>query len=182
VKYIIEIGPNYVLRNLVKNCMSNIKAYSYDHLEDIPKISNLIENFTGKEVLQNENEQKLITIMQECIKQAIEINHKSQVRLEPYDGEANTVVTLCLASAISTPNKNFDQIAYKTGVVESYKRIRKLQALLEREKRKPNDQEITEALQLLYQIFKTKKLSYKEQEMRFKMIIEQLNKKKGYVL
>ncbi|MCY8932443.1 ACP S-malonyltransferase [Bacillus atrophaeus] len=182
VKYIIEIGPNYVLRNLVKSCMSNIKAYSYDHLEDIPKISNLIENFTGKEELQIENEQKLITIMQECIKQAIELNHKSRVRLEPYDGEANTVVTLCLASAISTPNKNFDQIVYKTGVVESYKRIRKLQALLEREKRKPNDQEITEALQLLYQIFKTKKLSYKEQEMRFKMIIEQLSKKKGYVL
>jgi len=175
VKYAIELGPNYVLRNLVRNCTNDIKAYSYDYPKDSSSMTNLVEDLTGKTAIRLEKENRLKTIMQDCIKQAVEINQKNPCFCEGDIEGTPTAVTLSLASAVSTPNKNFNQQSYKTGVVEPYKKIRKMQALLEREKRTPNNQEIAESLQLLYQIFKTKKLSYDEQELRFKMIIERLS-------
>lgn len=91
----------------------------------------------------------------------------------PNRKDAATVITKCLAAGVATPNQNFNNEEYYAGVVEPYKKIEKIQEQLEKEKIDPSNDQMRESLQLLGEIFKTKKVDTREQIEWFNQIIDE---------
>lgn len=84
-----------------------------------------------------------------------------------------TIVTRCLAVAVATPNKNWDNEEYQDKVVKSYKRIQEIQDLLEETGEKPTLAQMRESLDLLKIILETKKVCMDEQTRWFHQIIDE---------
>jgi [acyl-carrier-protein] S-malonyltransferase len=84
-----------------------------------------------------------------------------------------TIVTKCLAIAVSTPNTNFSNEEYQNGVILSFQRIREIQNEIEKKGTIPDMDEMTEALKLLQVIMETKKVSPDEQLEWYDEIFEE---------
>lgn len=84
-----------------------------------------------------------------------------------------TVVTKCMAAAVATPNQNWDNDAYRKGVVEPYKAIQRIQEKLESEGVEPTVEQMKECLALLRTIFQTKMVDEAEQQEWFHQIIDE---------
>ena len=82
-----------------------------------------------------------------------------------------TLITRCMAMAVSTQNTNWNQEAYNEGVVAPYKKIQNMQDALEEQKSQPTKAQMLEALELLKVIFKTKGVDVKEQQERIHQIL-----------
>lgn len=83
-----------------------------------------------------------------------------------------TVVTKCLAAAVCTKNRNWNDEEYQKGVVEPYKAIQKIQNELEESKTSPSVEQMSDALNMLKSIFLTKKVPISEQLERFNDIFD----------
>ena len=82
-------------------------------------------------------------------------------------------ITGCIAAAVSTKNRNWDENTYQKGVVESYRKLVELKEELIKQRIQPNEEHIEEAVDLLKQIFNTKLLPVNEQKVRLnKLFIE----------
>ncbi len=82
-------------------------------------------------------------------------------------------ITRCIATAVSTKNRNWDENMYQKGVVESYRKLVALKEELIKESTQPTEEHIEEALHLLKQILDTKLLPDNEQKDRLnKLFIE----------
>lgn len=82
-----------------------------------------------------------------------------------------TVVTKCLAAAVCTENRNFNEEEYQKFVVEPYKEIKSIQQKIEAECRLPLVGEMKRSLDLLKIIFEAKRVDLSEQQHRFNKII-----------
>ncbi|WDV45044.1 ACP S-malonyltransferase [Clostridiaceae bacterium M8S5] len=91
--------------------------------------------------------------------------------------EAPSVITRCLAIAVCTKNYNYDNEEYKNGVILPYKEIEIIRDKVEKEGIEPSIEQMSKSLDLLKQIFITKKTPKSEQEQRFKQIFEETNTK-----
>jgi [acyl-carrier-protein] S-malonyltransferase len=76
----------------------------------------------------------------------------------------------CLAMAVSTANRNFDEDAYQSGVIVPYRKIKEMYYTLAEEKQEPGPRQVEEALTLLKTIFDTKRVPEEEQKRRFERI------------
>ncbi len=81
----------------------------------------------------------------------------------------------CLAMAVSTVNRNFDESAYQVGVIEPYRRIHDMFYRLQAEKRDPEPHHLEEAVTLLKQIFATKGVPVAEQSQRLQHIFQEIS-------
>jgi len=88
-----------------------------------------------------------------------------------------SVITRCLAIAVCTPNKNWNNEEYQTGVIEPFQEMQKIQEEIELEGIEPSFKQMNNALELLHKIFITKKVSIKEQIERFNQIFEETDTK-----
>lgn len=84
-----------------------------------------------------------------------------------------TVVTRCLAIAVATPNNNWDQDEYRTGVIEPYRKIQQMQDELDQNQAQPTVDQMRDALVMLQSVFTTKKLPQKEQADWFYQILDE---------
>lgn len=84
-----------------------------------------------------------------------------------------TVITRCLAVAVSTPNKNFNNEEYEANVIQSYKRIEAIQKQIEESQATPTKEEMVSALDLLKLILDTKKVDLEEQRRWYRQIIDE---------
>ncbi|EPY11370.1 MULTISPECIES: ACP S-malonyltransferase [Paenibacillus] len=89
------------------------------------------------------------------------------------NGEQKNLITKCLAAAVCTKNNNWDNEAYRSGVIESYKKIEQIQQKIDLYDHFPTVEELKEAIYLLKTIFETKQVPLQEQQERFKEILEQ---------
>lgn len=80
------------------------------------------------------------------------------------------LISKCMAIAVCTPNKNWNEAEYQLGVTEPYRELKQLQQQLESEKRSPTVEHKRRALQLLDLIFATKCTSDEERHLRFQQI------------
>jgi len=87
--------------------------------------------------------------------------------------DSATVITRCMAAAVATPNYNFNNDEYEKGVVENYRKIQDMQDELDNTKSKPSTDQMNEALDILMEIFKTKKVDVAEQEEWIYQIIDE---------
>ncbi|SFB07636.1 ACP S-malonyltransferase [Clostridium frigidicarnis] len=133
----IEIGPQSILKNLIKDSNSSVKMFSYNQKSD----KDLLVNFwkSGK-------------------------NDKSI-----------SFVSRCLAMAVCTQNKNWNEDKYKEGVIEPYNRIGEIQSKLDETGELPLQEEMNESVELLYKILTTKNVPIEEQIYRFNMIFKETN-------
>ncbi|MCX8132085.1 MAG: ACP S-malonyltransferase [Clostridia bacterium] len=139
VELAIELGPQTVLRNLMKKNAPGIKTFSYDVDSDVQAAKKLLSS-DGSGV--------------EDIKQGM------------------SVITKCIATAVSTKNSNWDEQEYQKGVVEPYRKMTNLRDELEKEGRQPTIEEVREALDMLKNVLNTKKVPASEQMERLNKILE----------
>lgn len=83
-----------------------------------------------------------------------------------------TVVSMCLAAAVCTRNRNWNNDQYRKGVIEPYQRIKEIYNSFINQAKEPTVAQMKDALNLLRSIFNTKKVPLKEQNERFNNIFE----------
>ena len=76
-------------------------------------------------------------------------------------------VSRAMGIAVATKNINWDEESYNKGVVEPYNEMKILQAKIENEGRKANEDEMKKTIKLLHKIFVTKGTPIDEQKSRF---------------
>ncbi len=93
--------------------------------------------------------------------------------LEYEINEKITVITKCMAIAVSTRNFNWNEVEYQKGVVKPYKRIEKIQEEIEASEGEPTLQQMEEALDMLKSILETKQVPVNEQIERFNQVFDE---------
>lgn len=88
-------------------------------------------------------------------------------------------ITKCIAAAVSTKNRNWDNNEYQKGVVVPYKKLVGLKEELVSKQIQPLNEHVEEATMLLKQIFTTKLLTADEQTERFKRLFKETGFKGG---
>ncbi|MNG06704.1 hypothetical protein D3C84_899610 [compost metagenome] len=76
-----------------------------------------------------------------------------------------------MTAAAATRNRNWDEQAYREGVIEPYRAIESIQEQLDLEDRGPEPDEMREAVRLLVRIFETKGVPDVESEARLHEIV-----------
>lgn len=89
-------------------------------------------------------------------------------------GSKINILKQCLAIIVCTPNSNWDEGEYNSGVVKPYKRIEKIIDSLEESKEEPTDVQINEAFDMLKKVFLTKGTPQEEQDFRFSQLYDNL--------
>lgn len=86
----------------------------------------------------------------------------------------HNVVTLCIAAAVCTRNRNDNLMEYEQGFIMPYRRLQQLQEQLDgaAEGMIPTPQQAEEALTLLKGMLETKKVPASEQQERLRSILE----------
>lgn len=84
-----------------------------------------------------------------------------------------SVVTRCMAIAVCTRNRNWDNEEYNKGVSEPYKEIQQMQEEIEESKKKPTVEQMKKALEMLRSVFITKKVPITEQIERFNQVFDE---------
>lgn len=85
----------------------------------------------------------------------------------------HTIVTKCIAIAVCTRNRNWNNDEYQKGVTEPYREIQKIQESIESSDRTPIMEEMEMALEMLRSVFITKKVPIDEQVYRFKQVFDE---------
>ncbi|GAE86717.1 malonyl CoA-acyl carrier protein transacylase [Acetivibrio straminisolvens JCM 21531] len=134
----VELGPQTVLRNLMKRNVPGIPAFSFDNEDDILLLERKLSNTENKAGEGSGNGLKFLK--------------------------------MCLATAVSTKNTNWNEEEYAKGVVEPYRRIQKIKEEMESNSYEPSFEQIKEAAEMLKHIFRTKGVDLKEQRERFETI------------
>ncbi|MCX7920810.1 MAG: ACP S-malonyltransferase [Clostridia bacterium] len=84
-----------------------------------------------------------------------------------------TVVTRCMAVAVCTRNRNWNNEEYQKGVSEPYKKIQQMQEEAEKSGVLPTVEQMKEALEMLRSVFVTKQTPVVEQIERFNQIFDE---------
>ncbi|MCM3598073.1 ACP S-malonyltransferase [Metabacillus idriensis] len=92
---------------------------------------------------------------------------ETKIEAKP-DGLA--LITSCIAVAVSTQNKNWNNDEYDKGVVVPYKQLEELREQLIAERKEPTKEQMHYAIDLLKTIFETKLTPIEIQEERFNQI------------
>ena len=100
---------------------------------------------------------------EEPLKQQLEIDVRTLQYQPAFLGK-------CMAVAVSTRNRNFDDASYQENVIEPYQKLKEMHELCTSEERQADDKEIKLGLQLLKQILTSKGTEQKEQQQRFREI------------
>ncbi len=98
---------------------------------------------------------------------------QKQFQTGKVDMEQMTVITKCLAMAVSTKNCNFNEKEYQKGVIEPYEELERIQQCLEKDQEKPSIQQMQEALKILAIILNTKKVPLQEQTKLFRRVLHE---------
>lgn len=170
----IELGPRNVLKNLIKHGTNLIQAFAYDEPDEMPLIRDLVAEYTGKSTEKRKLQKELEHVISACMSQIKELSRSGPTHSSAVPQGIPTAVTLSLATAVCVPNKNRNKQEYQEGVIAPYKKIRKMQAVIEREQREPNEAEIDEAMQMLRSVFQTKKVPLHEQKLQLQRMIDKL--------
>ncbi|NLW46761.1 MAG: ACP S-malonyltransferase, partial [Firmicutes bacterium] len=104
--------------------------------------------------------------------QSIKNIFKNEIKAGNEVTKNQTVVAMCLAAAVCTRNRNWNNDQYRKGVIEPYQRIKEIYNSFINQAKEPTVAQMKDALNLLRSIFNTKKVPIKEQNERFINIIE----------
>ncbi|MCL6589229.1 MAG: ACP S-malonyltransferase [Firmicutes bacterium] len=141
----VEIGSMTVLKDLMKKNVPEILALSYDKEADRKQLGEKLP--------------KAASLPGGTVTVDKAMKLKLMIR--------------CLAIVVCTRNQNWDNDEYQKGVVEPYRKIQALVDELEKENKEPTLEQMTEALEMLRLVFKTKKTPLEEQIERFNQVFNE---------
>lgn len=180
----------YNYHELAYPVISNVTARPYNGKNEIVKnltkhiISPVLWKDTIDYLVENEVDMAIELGPKDVLTKLIR-NTKNQIKAFSYDNSSEAgllkvyvneckkkpnVVTMCLTSAVCVKNNNWNDTEYKIGVIDSYKRLKRMHTIIENENREPNKNEMLEAIDILKLIFNTKKVSESERKARFTQI------------
>ena len=146
----IEIGPKFVLKNVISKIDSSVAAYALDQAEDRLSCK---ANWTNG------------------------LAAPAPASLDGVDRQAAlTFIQRCLAIAVCTRNRNDNAEQYDEGVVKPYKQVMELYLQLEQASHPASSDDISAAADMLDSIFRTKGTPEAERLER----IEQLRLETGF--
>ena len=82
-------------------------------------------------------------------------------------------IARCMAIAVCTRNRNWDEEEYRNGVSVPYKKIQNMQQELEAASAEPTDSQIKDAFYMLKLVFATKGTPIEEQTERFQQLLDE---------
>jgi [acyl-carrier-protein] S-malonyltransferase len=142
MEYVVELGPQTVLRNLMKSNASQLRAFSYDKEEDVRTLKNEVVFPPFPTVKPGDFQHTVIT---KCIQ---------------------------IAVCTKNRNCNQNQDEYQKGVVEPYRKVQKMQEELVNSNQSPTLDQMKSALEMLMSVFTTKMTPRAEQIERFNEVFE----------
>jgi [acyl-carrier-protein] S-malonyltransferase len=83
------------------------------------------------------------------------------------------LISRCLAIVVCTQNRNWDNDEYQKGVVEPYRKVQQMLEELEKENQEPTLEQMKTALEMLRQVFITKRTPVAEQAERFNQVFDE---------
>jgi len=102
----------------------------------------------------------------------------NELKTQDNSGENDiSVVTRCMAIAVCTRNRNWNNEEYQKGVSEPYKKIQQMQEEIETNGGKPTVEQMKKALEMLRSVFITKKVPIEEQIERFNQVFAETGTK-----
>lgn len=87
--------------------------------------------------------------------------------------ETYSLLSRCLAIAVCTKNRNWDDEEYIKGVEQPYEEIERIQDELEQKGLAPTEVQMKQALVMLLSVFRTKHTPYEEQVRRFQQVFNE---------
>ncbi|HEX2926725.1 MAG TPA: hypothetical protein VHP38_10815 [Ruminiclostridium sp.] len=82
-------------------------------------------------------------------------------------------IARCMAIAVCTRNRNWDEEEYRNGVIVPYKKVQKLHEELEAASAEPTVSQTKEAFFMLKSVFATKGTHIEEQMERFQQLLDE---------
>lgn len=98
---------------------------------------------------------------------------KEERRGKPDRSAEFEFIVRCLAIAVCTRNRNWNDDEYRMGVSEPYKRVQTMLEILERESAVPTGEQLKLAFDMLESVFRTKLVTEKEREERLRQLFEE---------
>lgn len=84
-------------------------------------------------------------------------------------------ISRCMAIAVCTRNRNWNQEEYQAGVIEPYRRIQAMLDEIEQNGFTPRLEQKQAAIDMLHSVFATKQTPFEEQQERFEQLFEETN-------
>jgi malonyl CoA-acyl carrier protein transacylase len=172
--------------------IANVNALPYQESADIPglltkQITHPIQWEATMEYMKRQGidvaiefgpKHVLKNLMKKCCKSITvystntheDLQELYQVEPEDFIDKRPNFLERCLAMAVCTANRNFNEEQFQTGVIEPYREIKEMYHQLTAEKKEPETHHMKKAAALLQEIFSTKKVPVNEQTRRFKRI------------
>ncbi len=147
----IEIGPRTVLTNLMKANAAQIVCLPLERDAQLSPVRNAVQRIAHDSAAD-----------------------QAAVGVEPSTEGGNTegqLIVRCLAAAVSTRNRNWDEQQYRQGVVEPYRQLEAIQERLDKSGDTPSLDEMKQAIELLARMMRTKQVPHSEQQERFAEIM-----------
>lgn len=143
VTVFLEIGPQSVLTDLIKTNGIAAKSFSFG---------------------QRNERQALL----DCL-----TSREMETQPKKSRSYAVTLVTKCLAAAVSTKNKNWNNDEYYRNVVAPFQEIQAMQQKLQETNSLPTMRQMREALQMLRSVLRTKQVPLEIQVKKFQQILNE---------
>lgn len=160
-------GKDKIIDNLTKQMVMPVRWYDSMMLLQKKKMKKIIDIGPGS-IVKNIMERISPEIKSYAFDKQIDY-----LGLETWRSNIYTIIDVCNAIAVSTKNTNWDEKAYKKGVIEPYQKIQKMQYHLEENGQLPTRKQMEEALILLNTILNTKKVSESRKKHVFQQAFEE---------
>ncbi|KJD42675.1 MULTISPECIES: ACP S-malonyltransferase [Paenibacillus] len=147
ISTVIEAGPLNVLSTLLALTYPEMNVFSMDQIEI------------------------------DALRDKLKTGEAGNINILPqYPSGINTVksmtniVSKCIAIAVCTRNRNWNNDEYQRGVIEPYRKVLKIQNELDRTGLEPNMEQMKEALTMLQSVFETKMVPTGERIERYNQL------------
>ncbi|MDP4146686.1 MAG: ACP S-malonyltransferase [Bacillota bacterium] len=163
-----------IVENLTKQLVAPVQwVSSMQHLAKIG-VDTVVE-LGPKNILRNLMKKNISSIKGYAYDNSddVEALLKESKKLAEDRANGPTVVTRCMAIAVCTRNRNWNNDEYKKGVIEPYKKIEQMQEQIEESSSRPTLEQMEAALKMLKSVFDTKHTPIEEQIERFNQIFDE---------
>lgn len=168
-------GKDEIIENLTKQIVQPVQWQSIMEYIDKSDVEAVIElgpktvlrglakaNVPGINAFSYDDERD-VTKIEELLKQTEKTDKDAKLKL----------IIRCLAIAVCTKNSNWDNEEYYQGVVDPYRKVQSMLEEIERDNLEPTMEQMTNALEMLKSVFKTKNTQQDEQKDRFEQIFNE---------
>jgi len=165
----LHTSPDDLVQNLVQHLVSPVQWMACMDMMDRFGVTLAIEMNTKSILTSMMNTKKIRSICFNLSQGLPEI--RNIVGSQAYRCYRASFVEGCLANAVATANRNWDDEQYQTAVIDEYKAIHDMQLYLDSSGEKPGEDQMRRAFASLQTILNAKQVPENEQKRKLKEIV-----------